>query len=124
MSSDDFLTVLGSMPKFDNDGVLITNSSLGSGGSRRSNGTLSKMVENLQIVSDDETDNGWDVGALALTAGAGLFIGACARVFWVRVVRPKINSSTSPIKDNRDISSASETEDSTESSAQLKADDE
>ena len=32
MSSDDFLTVLGSMPKFDNDGVLITNSSLGSGG--------------------------------------------------------------------------------------------
>ena len=58
MSSDDFLTVLGSMPKFDNDGVLITNSSLGSGGSRRSNGTLSKMVENLQIVSDDETDNG------------------------------------------------------------------
>lgn len=58
MSSDDFWRVSGSIPKLDNDGVLITNSSLGSGGSRRSDGTLSKMVENLQIVSDDETDNG------------------------------------------------------------------
>ncbi|KAM9872697.1 hypothetical protein [Leucobacter aridicollis] len=56
---DDYIDVVGRIKKQDLDGNEITNETLGSGGSRREDGTLSKMVEDLRIVdSDDEPDDG------------------------------------------------------------------
>ncbi|GAA1609367.1 hypothetical protein GCM10009693_21780 [Leucobacter chromiireducens subsp. chromiireducens] len=54
---EDGQWVLGWMPKVDLDGNAITNETLGAGGSRRDNGTISKLVEDLRIVEDDDDDD-------------------------------------------------------------------
>ena len=54
---ENYLTVIGKISKYDNDGNEITNETLGSGGSRRDDGTISKMAENLRIQEGDSDSN-------------------------------------------------------------------
>ncbi len=56
MDDDDRQRVTGYLPKQDLDGNPITSETLGAGGSRREDGTISKLVEDLTI-DDDEDDN-------------------------------------------------------------------
>ncbi len=91
---DARVRVTGWISKSDNDGNPVTNETLGSGGSRRGDGTLSKMVEDLEIQEDDGTvsrltEDLWiqddaasdDDGIAGLIAGlalVGLSVGAVA----------------------------------------------
>lgn len=51
---EDFYRVKGRLPKRDKNGNEITSDSLGSGGARRDDGTLSAMVTDLEIQGDGD----------------------------------------------------------------------
>lgn len=81
--NEDYIPVVGKMPRFDNDGREVTNEILGAGGARRDDGTLSAMVDDLQIF--EEEDLGYESPvedssllsnfvAFGLTFGAGYAI--------------------------------------------------
>lgn len=50
---DDYYWVTGKVSRFDNDGNPVTNETLGSGGSRRDDGTFSSLAFDLHIIDDD-----------------------------------------------------------------------
>lgn len=60
MENDDFIRVEGKVPRRDKAGEEIEADSLGSGGARRSDGTLSAMAYDLREVSDDDNDQSPD----------------------------------------------------------------
>lgn len=53
-SNPDFIKVSAYVPRTDNDGNTVTNESLGSGGVRRDDGTLSAQVRGTHIAEDSD----------------------------------------------------------------------
>lgn len=45
--NEDYISIVGKLPRFDNDGSEVTNEMLGPGGVRRDDGTLSAMADDL-----------------------------------------------------------------------------
>lgn len=52
--AEDFMRVEGKVPRRDKDGNDITNQSLGSGGARRDDGTLSALAYDLEPLSEGD----------------------------------------------------------------------
>lgn len=57
---EDSLRVVGRVAKRDKDGNEITNESLGRGGARREDGTLSALVFDLETLPDDDDSPPYD----------------------------------------------------------------
>lgn len=57
MSDDDFIRVEGKVPRRDKAGKEIETEDLGSGGARRSDGTLSAMAYDLRPLLDEDGDH-------------------------------------------------------------------
>lgn len=79
----EYLDVVGRIRKYDNDGNQVTNDTLGSGGSRREDGTVSKMAEDLRIRDEDDDENregNYDPAEIVakLLVGAGIFVAGIA----------------------------------------------
>lgn len=60
---DDFLRVVGKIPKRDKEGNDITGDKLSAGGLRRADGTISAMVYGLKIQGDDDGRDWRDLAA-------------------------------------------------------------
>jgi hypothetical protein len=77
MDDKDFLRVVGKVPRIDNDGNPVTNAILGSGGTRRDDGTLSSMVRDLKL-DDGEQSASSSLVVDVLTAVLATVVGAGA----------------------------------------------
>lgn len=114
LADDDYYyDVAGRIPKFDNDGNPVTNETLGSGGSRREDGTYSAMAEDLHIVRDEDEDEettSWSDGPDAeaegessdgeliqlLVAAVGIYVAGWLSAKAAPVIKRKFSEDVKP----------------------------